>query len=95
MREIDYVGRYGGEEFIIFLPETNVEMGMIVAERLRLTISDKPIVVKEGLEFHITASLGLAQRDENTSTLDMLITRADQAMYISKHKGRNCVSVST
>jgi diguanylate cyclase (GGDEF)-like protein len=95
VREIDYVGRYGGEEFIIFLPETNVEMGMIVAERLRSTISEKPIVVKEGLEFHITASLGLAQRDENTTTLEMLITRADQAMYISKHKGRNCVSVST
>ena len=94
VREIDYVGRYGGEEFIIFLPETNIEMGMIVAERLRLTISDKPIVVKEGLEFHITASLGLAQRDENTTSLDMLITRADQAMYVSKHKGRNCVSVS-
>jgi diguanylate cyclase (GGDEF)-like protein len=69
-------------------------MGLIVAERLRLAIADKPMKVKEGLEFSVTASLGLAQRDENTTSLEMLITRADQAMYVAKHKGRNCVAVS-
>jgi diguanylate cyclase (GGDEF)-like protein len=94
VREIDYVGRYGGEEFILFLPETNIDTGLIVAERLRLAIAEKPISVKEGLEFNITASLGLAQRDEYTTSLEMLISRADQAMYIAKHKGRNCVAFS-
>jgi diguanylate cyclase (GGDEF)-like protein len=94
VREIDYVGRYGGEEFILFLPETNIDTGLIVAERLRLAIAEKPMQVKEGLEFSITASLGLAQRDEYTTSLEMLISRADQAMYVAKHKGRNCVAVS-
>ena len=65
-----------------------------MAERVRLSIAEKPMQVKEGLEFNITASLGLAQRDEYTTSLEMLIARADQAMYVAKHKGRNCVAVS-
>ena len=88
------MGRYGGEEFIVILPETNIDTGLIVAERLRAAIADQLVNAGEGLELNITASLGLAQRDENTPSLEMLITRADQAMYIAKHKGRNCVAVS-
>lgn len=95
IREMDYVGRYGGEEFVVILPETNSATGLIVAERLRLVIASKPMSAGEGLEFNITASLGLAQRDENTTDLETLIKRADQAMYVSKHKGRNCVSINT
>jgi two-component system cell cycle response regulator len=68
---------------------------MMVAERLRKVIADKPIIVGEDLELNVTASLGVAQRDENTTTLEMLIIRADQAMYVAKHKGRNCVASST
>ncbi len=94
VREMDYVGRYGGEEFIIILPETNIDTGLIVAERLRTVIANKPMSVGEGLDLNVTASLGVAQKDENTTTLEMLITRADQALYIAKHKGRNRVAVS-
>jgi len=94
VREIDYVGRYGGEEIIILLPETNMNDGLEVAERLRLAIAGKPMQVEQGLELNVAASLGVAQRDENTTSLDMLIARADQAMYIAKHKGRNRVARS-
>lgn len=95
VREIDFVGRYGGEEIIILLPDTNLETSLIVAERLRTAITSKPMKVSEGMEVYMTASLGVAQRDENTINLEMLIARTDQAMYVAKEKGRNRVATSS
>lgn len=94
IREIDFVGRYGGEEIIILLPETNMNAALHVAERLRIAIGNRPILAEGGTELSITASLGVANRDDNTTTLETLIARADQAMYIAKHKGRNRVAKS-
>ncbi len=94
IREIDYIGRYGGEEVIILLPDTSVKACQIVAERLRKAIANLPIRISEELEINVTASLGVACRDENTTNLEMLIARADQAMYVAKHKGRNRVAIS-
>jgi diguanylate cyclase (GGDEF)-like protein len=93
LREIDLVGRYGGEELIILLPETNRDVAMHVADRLRQSIAATPIQVN-GNEIPITVSIGVATRDENTAHLETLIARADQAMYIAKHKGRNRVAIS-
>lgn len=94
IREIDLIGRYGGEEVIILLPDTHLKAGVKVAERLRSAIIATPVKINNEKEVHITASLGVACKDENTTSLDMLITRADQAMYIAKHNGRNRVAVS-
>ncbi len=94
VREVDFVGRYGGEEIIILLPETNLEESILVAERLRKAIAEVPMQVTDQLALNITASLGVAAQDEYTSNLEILIARADQAMYIAKHKGRNQVAVS-
>ena len=93
VREIDLVGRYGGEELIILLPETDRATSMQVAERLLSTISDTPIKIFDK-EISVTASIGVATQDENTTDLETLIARADQAMYIAKHKGRNRVAMS-
>jgi diguanylate cyclase (GGDEF)-like protein len=93
VREVDLVGRYGGEELIIVMPETELQAALPVAERLRLAICDKPVSAA-GEEFHITVSIGLAQKDEHSLQLETLIARADQAMYIAKHKGRNQVATS-
>jgi diguanylate cyclase (GGDEF)-like protein len=87
------VGRYGGEELIILLPETDRKTAMQVAERLRGCISDTPIKVFDK-EISVTVSIGVATQDENTTHLETLIARADQAMYIAKHKGRNRVAMS-
>lgn len=93
VREVDLVGRYGGEELIIIMPETELEAALPVAERLRTAICERPVTL-EGQELFITVSIGAAQKDENTLHLETLIARADQAMYIAKHKGRNRVATS-
>jgi diguanylate cyclase (GGDEF)-like protein len=93
VREVDLVGRYGGEELIILLPETDRKTSMQVAERLRTSIASTPIKVFDK-EISVTASIGVAAEDENTTDLETLIARADQAMYIAKHKGRNQVAMS-
>jgi diguanylate cyclase (GGDEF)-like protein len=93
VREIDLVGRYGGEELIILLPETDRPTSMQVAERLLSTIAGTPIKIFDK-EISVTASIGVAAQDENTTDLETLIARADQAMYIAKHKGRNRVAMS-
>ncbi len=93
VREVDLVGRYGGEELIILLPETDRKTSMQVAERLRTSIASTPIKVFDK-EISVTVSIGVAAEDENTTDLETLIARADQAMYIAKHKGRNRVAMS-
>lgn len=92
VREIDYIGRYGGEEIVILLPDTSMNASLAVAERLRVAIANTPIRLSEGQELNITASLGVACKDENITSLETLIARADQAMYAAKHKGRNQVA---
>lgn len=93
VREIDLVGRYGGEEVIILLPDTNRKLAMQVAERLRASIAATPINVSS-LEIPLTVSIGVATMDEHTLHLETLIARADQAMYIAKHRGRNRIAIS-
>jgi diguanylate cyclase (GGDEF)-like protein len=93
VREIDLIGRYGGEELLVFLPETDFETAMQVAERLRTSIDKTPIQVSDQ-QLNITVSIGVSRKDENTLQLETLIARADQAMYIAKHKGRNRIATS-
>lgn len=82
VREMDLVGRYGGEEIVILLPNTDLDLGITIAERLRIFIANTPFKISEDLLLDVTASL------------DVLINRADQAMYIAKHKGRNQVKIN-
>jgi diguanylate cyclase (GGDEF)-like protein len=93
VREVDLVGRYGGEEILIFLPETDSKTAMQVAERLRALVAEKPIIVSSQ-KVPVTVSIGVSGTDENTLDLETLIARADQAMYMAKHKERNRVVIS-
>jgi diguanylate cyclase (GGDEF)-like protein len=93
LRDVDLIGRYGGEEILIFLPETDLQTAMEVAERLRASVAERPINIS-GQKINITVSIGVSGQDENTLELETLIARADQAMYMAKHKGRNCVAIS-
>jgi diguanylate cyclase (GGDEF)-like protein len=90
-RATDIVCRYGGEEFIVLMPEASREEGLAMAERLRQEIS-RMTVVTEGGTLSLTVSLGVAAlRREDDESLESLIARADRAMYQAKAAGRNMV----
>ena len=90
-RSIDIPARYGGEEFFVILPGIDAKGGLIAAERLRTSIEQTPV---EGLEEGITASLGVASFIEQTTNIDELFEMCDKAMYSSKQKGRNQVTLA-
>jgi len=91
LRDTDVLGRYGGEEFIIALPETNIEGAVIVAERLREAIAGEPIEA-EGKTLSIAISLGVTEMYDTTLAYGQLIAEADLALYKSKENGRNCTT---
>ncbi|MBN2148842.1 MAG: GAF domain-containing protein [Anaerolineales bacterium] len=90
VRDVDVVGRYGGEELVVVLPETDLEGGIQAAERLRIFIENMPIPTDRGL-LSITISMGVAEFHANIPDLATLIDRADSAMYQAKQAGRNQV----
>jgi diguanylate cyclase (GGDEF)-like protein len=91
LRQSDIAGRYGGEEFAIVLPETDLSSAAeIVAERLRDTIAAWPIVTAEGT-LHVTISVGVAGVDVDRESLLDALSRADAGLYAAKHAGRNRV----
>ena len=94
LREVDLIGRMGGEEFAILLPETNGERAAEVAERLRASIADTEIPLETGLPLHFTVSIGIATLQGSTVNVDMLLSQADKALYEAKHGGRNRVRVA-
>lgn len=91
VRQGDVLARWGGEEFIVFLPETDQAEASILAERLRVAIADMRVPYETGASA-VTASLGLAQRTSAHLTLDALIAAADECLYQSKQLGRNQVT---
>jgi diguanylate cyclase (GGDEF)-like protein len=82
VRRADYVFRYGGEEFLVLLPETGPERAREAAERLRQTVE---------AEAGVTISLGVAHLEESPSKPEQLIAHADRALYRAKQNGRNRV----
>ena len=92
LREKDIIGRYGGEEFSIILPDTTNSAAIYVAERLLSQVADVPIETDAG-NLTIQLSIGIAGMNKETSSLHALIVRADQALYIAKSAGRNRLAV--
>ena len=90
---VDRVGRLGGEEFALLLPETDAAGAMLVAERLRELCNDKSFAIP-GQSLHVTCSLGVAQCYPNDSGLKAGIARADTALYAAKSEGRNRVCLA-
>ena len=93
LRGSDLKCRYGGEEFLVLLPETPLHGARRVAETLRKEIADRP-VPWAGEALTITASFGLAQTLPGEVNVQAVIARADQALYRAKDDGRNCVRIA-
>lgn len=93
----DWISRYGGEEFLLVLPETDYRAGCFVAEKIRALVASSPFVTRSG-EASVTASFGVASSGDNgpdmTLKVESLIKAADQCLYRAKQEGRDrCVGV--
>ncbi|HEX4321958.1 MAG TPA: diguanylate cyclase [Acidobacteriaceae bacterium] len=94
LRKTDLLARYGGEEFAVLLPETSLAGAEVIAERIRQTICQKPVVA-EGVSVDVSVSIGLASHsDEREATPEILLKKADLALYRAKAAGRNRVEAS-
>lgn len=91
LRTSDFIARFGGEEFAICLPETDIDMARMVAERIRLSIAGNQ-VLHEGEAISFTLSLGVASVEAPDDTITILLSVADQALYRAKSEGRNRVA---
>ncbi|MEW8351552.1 MAG: diguanylate cyclase [Candidatus Thiodiazotropha taylori] len=88
-REIDIIGRYGGEEFVIVLPETTPAQARELAERLRTAIAEERIPISSGKQIRITVSIGVAEYHSPEDSIEDLTRKADQALYQAKQNGRD------
>lgn len=95
LRTVDVIGRIGGEEFAVLLPETDLQQAVEVAERLREIIAATEIIQEAGAALHFTVSIGVVALDGRDTNLDILLSLADRALYEAKNTGRNKVCVAT
>jgi len=91
LRSVDVLGRYGGDEFIVLLPQTGIQEARILGERIHTSIAAMRMETNKGL-LNLTISLGISQIHHHTArsdSVDALLLRADQALYAAKQAGRN------
>jgi diguanylate cyclase (GGDEF)-like protein len=93
-RNVDVVGRYGGDEFLFVLPATGREEAAAFAERFRRCLAESPVPTVSGGTLHVTASFGVSQWDDHMDEAASLIRQADRAMYAAKTDGRNRTMVA-
>jgi two-component system cell cycle response regulator len=90
-RGIDLACRLGGEEFVIIMPDTEIERAMHVGERLRAYVAAEPFQANSDTRIRVTASVGIAMLERRDDTPDTIFKRADNALYVAKREGRNRV----
>jgi diguanylate cyclase (GGDEF)-like protein len=94
LRDVDIVGRLGGEEFAVTLPDCCLEDATKTCERLRQTIEGTVMKSEDGETLQVTVSMGLVEYTEINQTADRLLSLADEALYQSKNNGRNSVTIA-
>jgi diguanylate cyclase (GGDEF)-like protein/PAS domain S-box-containing protein len=94
LRTIDIIGRYGGEEFVVLLPETDAGAAMEIAERLRVNVAESAFVLEAGMPLKVTVSIGVSSLTAGQTNIDIMINAADGALYRAKNTGRNMVMLA-
>ncbi len=94
LRNIDWALRYGGDEFIIILPQTGKKEALLVCQRLRRTLNEAVFFEKDGLKVQITASYGISTYPDDAHDKEEVIKQADQSMYLVKKLGRNGIALA-
>ena len=93
VRPYDWVGRWGGEEFLLTLPGADANGAAQAAERIRCNIAEQPLTLENGLVLPFRVSVGVACASPETATADELVRLADEALYRAKREGRDRVCV--
>ena len=88
-RKVDITARYGGDEFVIILPDTTPDEAMLLADRLHQALSKEPVTLGNNVTVNLTVSIGVATYPTHANTIDEIIRRADEALYWIKSHGRN------
>ncbi|MCU1286917.1 MAG: diguanylate cyclase with sensor [Acidobacteriales bacterium] len=94
LRLIDYAFRYGGDEFVVLLPQTSKEQGLVVAKRLREMIRGTPFEMEGNVSLTIKTSMGLATFPEDAKSAHEIIRQADEMMYMVKNNNRDSIAVA-
>jgi diguanylate cyclase (GGDEF)-like protein len=93
VRDVDFVGRYGGEEFLVLLPDSDCQSGAETAERIRRKVQDLEIIANHQ-KISVTLSIGVSSHPQMGRDSDALICMADEALYQAKSTGRNRIVIS-
>lgn len=91
IRPYDYLGRYGGEEFMVLMPVTDAEQAEHIAERIRAMLQASPLTLSSGETITLTVSIGVTTRHAEDKSHEDAFKRADEAVYLAKRQGRNRV----
>jgi diguanylate cyclase (GGDEF)-like protein len=94
LRMIDYAFRYGGDEFVILLPQTSKENALMVVRRVRELLINRVFFTEEKMNIKVTASFGVASFPEDGRTRKELLRKADEAMYLVKNTTRNNIALA-
>ncbi|MBI3810523.1 MAG: sensor domain-containing diguanylate cyclase [Nitrospirae bacterium] len=94
VRDVDILARYGGDEFVVILPETTVATAKMVAERLHSGVGTHVFLKNAGINVHLSTSIGIAGFPDHAKTKEDLVRKADEAMYRAKSGGRNRLCIA-